>query len=205
MEYVDLYSIHWPQPNINLGKKLVMGAPIHKTWSLMEKMTERGQVKSIGLSNFNFQSIADLMTYCEVRPAVNQVECHPYLQKNDLKKFCNMFNINLTAYSPIGTAGWPYKSDEASHKILLSDPVILELGEKHGKTASQIILNWHLKNGHSCIPKTTKEERLKENIESIEFDLSVEDIEKINKLDCGLRYVDTRNIGGPFANMNVFG
>jgi len=201
LEYVDLYLIHWPTPPSTEDKKSFQKIPMHKIWEGMEKCVEEGLVRSIGISNFNTQIICDMLTYAKIQPAVNQIECHPYLQQTDFVEFCQRHNIHVTAYSPLSSPGRPVGGNEL--KNILVDPEINEIADKHGKTPAQIALAWNIQRNVIVIPKTTKLERAKENFEALEIDLTKEEIEKISKLDAGIRIFDPKNWEG-FSKATVF-
>jgi len=186
LDYVDLYLIHWPVGKVDgkTGERLVQ-VPLHKTWKALEDQVKAGRVKSIGVSNFNVQLLVDLLSYAEIKPAMNQVEVHPYLSQIDLIGFCKKNNIEITAYCPLG--GNVPGNPEFSAKTLLEEPVIKEIAQKHNKTPGQVIINWHLSRGYVVIPKTSTESRIKENFESDTFELSEEEIKKIDGLNKNVR------------------
>jgi len=164
LEYVDLYLIHWPVK----GK-------YKETWKALEKLYKEGKVRAIGVSNFNIHHLEDLLSDCEIKPAVNQVEYHPHLTQEALREFCQQQEIQLEAWSPLKKG------------ILLSDPVIVELAEKYKKTPAQIILRWDLQNGVITIPKSIKEHRIIENADLFDFQLAEEDMKKISALNINSR------------------
>ncbi|HLR15441.1 MAG TPA: aldo/keto reductase [Bacillota bacterium] len=168
LDNVDLYLIHWPTPKYD---------QYVETYKALEKLYKDGRTKSIGVCNFDIEHLERIMDECDIVPAVNQVECHPYLQQKELKQFCKEHGIMLEAYSPLmnGTK-------------VLEDPVINELAEAHGKTPAQIILRWHLQSDVIVIPKTVTPSRMKENLDVFGFELSDGDMEKIAALDRGERH-----------------
>lgn len=168
LDYVDLYLIHWPTPKYDM---------YIETYKALEKLYHDGRVKAIGVCNFEVEHLQRLMDECDIIPAVNQVECHPYLQQKELKSFCKEHNIFVEAYSPLmnGTK-------------VLEDPVIHELANKYNKTPAQIILRWHLQTGVIVIPKTVTPSRMEENMNIFDFALSDEDMNKIAELDRGERH-----------------
>lgn len=158
--YLDLYLIHWPVE----GK-------YKDTWRALEKLYNDGKIRAIGVSNFHPHHLVDLLTTANIVPMVNQVEFHPNLAQEELRKTCQEKGIQLEAWSPL-------KQGE-----LLDDPVLKEIAEKYGKTTAQVILRWDLEKGVITIPKSTKEERIKQNADIFDFQLSGEDIEKIDNLN----------------------
>lgn len=160
LDYLDLYLIHWP------GK-----TKYKETWKALEKLYKDGRVRAIGVSNFKVHHLEDLLKDAEIRPMVNQVEYHPHLTQMDLLAFCQKEGIQLEAWSPL------------KQGQLLNDPVIMEVADKYGKSAAQVILRWDLQNKVVTIPKSIKEQRIIENADIFNFELSVEDMEKINGLN----------------------
>ncbi|MCJ7842412.1 aldo/keto reductase [Lederbergia sp. NSJ-179] len=168
LDYVDLYLIHWPTPKYDMYVE---------TYKALEKLYKDGRAKAIGVCNFEIEHLQRIMDECEVVPAVNQVECHPYLQQKELKQFCKENGIYLEAYSPLmnGTK-------------VIEDPVIKEIAEQYGKTPAQVILRWHLQTDVMVIPKTVTPSRMKENLDVFDFTLTNADMEKIASLDRNERH-----------------
>lgn len=167
LDYVDLYLVHWPTP---------MYDQYVETYKALETIYKDGRAKAIGVCNFNIEHLQRLEQECSIVPTVNQVECHPYLQQQELKAYCAEKGIALQAYSPL-----------MNGKTVLEDPTIVALAEKYGKTAAQIILRWHLQSDHLIIPKTVTPIRMTENIQLFDFELTAEDIAQITALDRGER------------------
>ncbi len=163
LDYVDLYLIHWPTP---------MYDNYVESYKALEEIYKSGRAKAIGVCNFDIEHLQRIMDECEIMPAVNQVECHPYLQQKELRAFCEKNGIEVQAYSPL-----------MNGKTVLQDPVIQEIATKYGKTPAQIILRWHLQNDILIIPKTVTPSRMKENLDLFSFELSETDLDKINELD----------------------
>lgn len=165
LEYIDLYLIHWPVK----GK-------YKETWKALEKLYEDGLVKAIGVSNFQVHHLKDLLSDAKVKPMVNQVEFHPYLTQKELLSYCNEENIQLEAWSPL-----------MQGEVVRVD-VIKELAEKYGKTPAQIVLRWDLQHGVVTIPKSVKEHRIRENADVFDFELSQEDMDKLDALNKNHRF-----------------
>lgn len=163
LDYVDLYLIHWPTPKYD---------QYVETYQALEKLYKDGRTKAIGVCNFDIEHLQRVMDECEVVPAINQVECHPYLQQKELKQFCKEHGIMLEAYSPLMNGTY-----------VMENPVIKELAETHGKTPAQIILRWHLQSDVVVIPKTVTPSRMEENLNVFDFELSQADMDKIATLD----------------------
>ncbi len=160
LHYIDLYLIHWPGKN-----------KFKETWKALEKLYKDGRVRAIGVSNFHVHHLGELLKDAEVKPMVNQVEYHPHLAQKELLAFCQKEGIQLEAWSPL------------KHGQLLNDPTINEIGAKYGKSAAQVILRWDLQNNVVTIPKSIKEQRIIENSDIFDFELSLEDMEKIDSLN----------------------
>eukprot|EP00826_Nyctotherus_ovalis_P005674 TRINITY_DN1128_c0_g14_i1.p1 TRINITY_DN1128_c0_g14~~TRINITY_DN1128_c0_g14_i1.p1 ORF type:complete len:305 (-),score=88.67 TRINITY_DN1128_c0_g14_i1:883-1797(-) len=190
LDYVDLLLIHWPiGATIEETKKIVQ-TPLYQTWAEFEDCRNKGLCKHIGVSNFGVQLLLDMFSYSKIRPAVNQIELHPYLTQEDLVRFCQEQGIVVQAYSPIasmGTIDWrPFKGN------LLEDEVLKELAEKYKKTPAQIALNWGIKRNYVITPKTEKKERLGENMAAGSFVMEEADYEKIFKLNKNIRCFDLK-------------
>jgi diketogulonate reductase-like aldo/keto reductase len=147
LDYVDLYLVHWSANTMTEDKKGFKN-PMHKVWAGMEKCVEEGLTKSIGISNFNVQLICDMLAYCNIKPAVNQIELHPYLQQPELVQFCQERDIVVVGHTPLSNPARPVGS---SAGIVLDDPVIKEIADKHGKTPAQIALSWNIKRSNGII------------------------------------------------------
>ncbi|MBM7571620.1 aldo/keto reductase [Aquibacillus albus] len=160
LEYVDLYLVHWPVP----GK-------YKETWKALEEFYKEGRAKAIGVSNFLPHHLEDLMEDAEITPMANQIELHPRLTQVETREFCDKHNIVVEAWSPIAKARY------------LDDPVLQELASKHNKTAAQIIIRWDYQSGIVTIPKSVKASRQKENADIFDFELSEEDMKKIDAMD----------------------
>ncbi|MCY0869495.1 MAG: aldo/keto reductase [Firmicutes bacterium] len=165
VDYVDLYLIHWA-----VAEKFV------DTWRAFEKLLADGWVRAIGVSNFEPQHLETLMASATIKPAVNQVEFHPYLTQRSLYRFCGQHGIQMEAWSPLMRGGEP-----------LRDPVVREIAARHGKTPAQVLIRWDLEQGVVTIPKSVHKERIKENADVFDFSLDAQEVEQIAALDCGRR------------------
>jgi diketogulonate reductase-like aldo/keto reductase len=166
LSYVDLYLIHWPLPARNMYVE---------TWRAFEKLKADGLARSIGVSNFLIPHLQRLLEETEVVPAVNQIEVHPALQQKELREFCWDHDIVPEAYSPLAQGA------------VLREPVIQELAAKYGKSPAQIVLRWHIQEGHIVIPKSVTPARIRENIDVFDFQLSEEEMSLFDDLDKGER------------------
>lgn len=161
VDYIDLYLIHWPN-KLNA-----------ETWKAFEYLYESGKVKAIGVCNFKAEHIEDLKKTAKIMPMVNQVEIHPFSTKNNIIDYCKDNHIKVIAWSPI-----------ARGRVLYSD-LMINLSKKYKKSIVQIVLRWHMQKGIIPIPKSSNENRIKENIDIFDFEISVEDMIKIDELDEG--------------------
>ncbi len=160
LDYLDLYLIHWP------GKD-----KYKDTWRALEKLYKDGRVKAIGVSNFNVHHLESLLEDAEIKPMVNQVEFHPRLTQAELRDYCKKQGIQVEAWSPL------------MQGKLLDDQVLTDIAKKYNKSVAQVILRWDLQNEVITIPKSIKEHRIIENADIFDFELTAEDIEKINALN----------------------
>lgn len=165
-DYIDLLLIHQPAGNYVAG------------YRQMEKAYQEGKVKAIGLSNFNEKQIQEILDICEVKPAVLQTEVHPYSQEKELKKFLDKESIVIQAWYPLGHGD----------KALREEPIFTELGEKYGKTNSQIILRWHIQCGNIVIPGSKNPAHIKDNLDLFDFSLTDEEMAQIAAMDRKKRY-----------------
>lgn len=168
--YIDQLLIHWPCPG--LGKYL-------DTWKALEELHSQGKVKTVGVSNFTIRHLEALRERGGLLPLVNQVEMHPYFVDVELLAYCKAHAIQVEAYSPLMKGG-----------ALLQDPVILSIGEKHGRSVAQVILRYLLQLGVRVIAKSTHRERLEENISVFDFQLDEEDMVRMKALNRGERCYD---------------
>ncbi|KMY53135.1 glyoxal reductase [Bacillus sp. FJAT-27231] len=160
--YIDLYLIHWPGKDKNKYRE---------TWRALEKLYSEGAAKAIGVCNFQIHHLEELLAVCNEVPAINQIENHPYLTQEKLRAYCQEKNIVVEAWSPI------------ARNKLASEPTLNHLAKKYNKSVTQVILRWHLQNGTVVIPKSVHPERIKENSELFDFELSLEDMKNINALN----------------------
>ena len=185
-------DVDWEDPNWK-----ILSPPHHIVWENMEKLVEKGLTKSIGVSNCTIPMLFDLLAGCKIRPAINQIECHPYLQQTRVNEFHQKYGIHLESYGSIGSGHWTLREDKHKDVSVLNDPVVKEISEATGKSPAQIVLAWHIQR--KCIPlvKTTKESRLLENISAAyEVNLTAEQVKKIDDLDAGIRLYNPKFIDG---------
>ena len=147
-------------------------------WRDMEKAVRAGKVRSIGISNFESDRLEKICEAAEIRPAVNQVELHPYYQQNALKKRLEKYGTVLESWYPIGHGS----------KELIQEAVFRELGRKYGKSNVQIILRWHIQEGNIIFPKSTNPQHIKDNFNIFDFELTADEMKQIEALDNGQRF-----------------
>lgn len=165
LDYVDLYLVHWP-----------IRAKYKDTWRALEKLYADGKVRAIGVSNFQIDHLEDLLTEANVKPMVNQVELHPLLSQLELREYCKAQGIQIEAWAPLAQGH------------LLDNEVIADIAARHNKTLPQVILRWDLQNGIVTIPKSVKEERIIANADIFDFELSEDEISRINALNNNQRF-----------------
>ena len=161
----------------------------------MEKLIEKGLVRSIGVSNFNSEQIGDILAKGNIKPVTNQVESHPYLNQKKLLEFCKERGITITAYSPLGSPDRPWAKPEDPQ--LLEDPKIQEIASKYKKSAAQILIRWQIQRGVIVIPKSVTPKRIEENADDFNFTLADEEMEQINSFDCNGRLIIPMMNGKP--------
>jgi len=162
--YVDLFLIHWPLP-------ARYGGDFVQTWQVLEEAYRQGRARSIGVSNFQPRHLRRLHGEAEVIPAVNQIEAHPYLTQDDVRAFCSEHQIAVEAWSPLGRGA------------VLGEPVIQSIAARAGKTPAQVVLRWHIQRGDIVFPKSVTPDRIRENIDIFDFELSAADVEDITLLN----------------------
>lgn len=166
VDYIDLLLIHQPAGNYIAG------------YRQMEKAYKEGKVRAIGLSNFNKAQIEEILSVCEVRPAILQTEVHPYFQEQELKEFLAEEKIAIQAWYPLG------HGDVA----LLQEPVFTKLSGKYGKSPAQIILRWHTQAGNVVIPGSKNTDHIRDNFALFDFTLTAEEMDEIAAIDKNTRY-----------------
>jgi 2,5-diketo-D-gluconate reductase A len=163
-DYLDLFLIHWPLPTR-------YGGDYVSTWKTLEEFYRDGRARSIGVSNFQPHHLRRLHQETEIRPAVNQIEVHPYLTQDDVRAFCAEHQTAIESWSPI-----------AQGKVL-DDPEIVSIASRAGRTPAQVVLRWHIERGDIVFPKSVTPARIRENIDIFDFELSGEDVEAISALN----------------------
>lgn len=197
LEAVDLYLMHWPVA-LKPGTTMPEGpadfvsldeVPLSETWAAMEDLKKAGLAHHIGVSNFSASKLQALMDAGDVTPEMNQVELHPYLQQPDLLAFARQAGIPLTAYSPLGSKDRPDEMKAEDEPVLLEDPTIQDIAERHDASPAQVLISWAIHRGTAVIPKSTTPAHIRENLAAVDVDLTDEDMEAIAELDRGRRYL----------------
>ena len=183
VDQIDLLILHQPLPSA-FDKTI-------QAYRALEQLLADGRVRAIGVSNFMVDHLVALRQETEIVPAINQIEVHPYFSQPEVRQANAELGIITQAWSPIGGIT-SYRGDASTSTF--TNPVILGIAELHGKTAAQVMLRWQLQLGHSAIPKSVRPERIAENFDVFDFELSPEQMDAINALDTGVR-------GGPAPEM----
>jgi len=164
LKYLDLYLIHWPVPEIR-----------NESWQALVQLLKDGKCRSIGVSNYTIQHLTELFDKSEIGPMVNQVEFSPFLYQKQLLDYCEKNKIQLEAYSPL-TQGQK-----------LNHPRIQSIAKKHNKTPAQVLIRWSLQHNLVTIPKSVREERIRENSQVFDYNLTVEDMRILDSMDKNFR------------------
>ncbi|WAB85108.1 aldo/keto reductase [Microcella daejeonensis] len=168
LDYVDLYLIHWPSPKH--GKHV-------ESWQTLVELRETGKARSIGVSNFMQKHLEDIDAATGVAPVVNQIELHPAFQQRELRAFQEPRGTLTESWGPLGQGKYE----------LAELPGLAEIAERHGKSVQQVAIRWHLQEGLIVFPKTTKKERMVQNADVFDFELSAEELATIAAADKDLR------------------
>lgn len=163
LDYLDLYLIHQPYGDV------------FAQWRAMEAAHADGRLRAIGVSNFHPDRLLDLELHSEVVPAVNQVECHPFFQRADVQVFHDSRGVVTESWGPLAEG----------RNGLFTDPVLAEIGEAHGKSVAQVVLRWLIQRGVVVIPKTVRPERMAENLDVFDVELSDDEMARIAAMDTG--------------------
>lgn len=171
LDYLDLYLIHWP---IAKASKENWQEVNSESWRAFEELYAQGKIKAIGVSNFLPHHLEPLLATAKIQPMVNQIEFHPGMLQEEIVEFCKERNILVEAWAPF------------SNGQILKHPVLMEIAERYKKSVAQVSLRWIIQKGIVPLPKSVTPERIINNLEVFDFELSAQDVEKIDKLtDCG--------------------
>lgn len=210
LDHLDLYLIHWPvafRPGVVMPESAddllsLEAQPIAATWAAMEAAVQRGLCRHIGVSNFGMATLYALLGPARIRPAMNQVELHPYLQQSQLFAFCEAHGVHMTGFSPLGAPGLSLPLTSGPRPVLLEDATITAIAKQRGCTPAQVLLRWALQRGTAVIPKSVTPARLAENLAAAEGALAPEDMAAIEALDRSHRFIDGSlwvKEGGPYT------
>lgn len=161
LDYLDLYLIHQPYGDV------------YGAWRAMQELYKEGKIRAIGVSNFHPDRLTDLIVHNEVVPAVNQVETHPFQQQIETQQFMQENNVQIQSWGPFAEG----------KNNLFNNEVLVSIGKKYNKSVAQVVLRWLTQRGIVVIPKSVRKERMEENFNSIDFEISTEDLEAIKTLD----------------------
>jgi D-xylose reductase len=208
LDYLDLYLIHFPfalqyvppdvrypagwfhDPAAAEPKMKPARVPIADTWRAMEGLVQAGLVRNIGVCNFGVSLLRDLLSHAEIRPAVLQVEMHPFLAQQKLVRFCNHEGIAVTAFSPLGAHSYFQLGMATQDQSVLDQPPVRAAAASHHKSPAQVALRWGVERGTAVIPKTSRPERLRENLAIFDFELTAAEMSAITELDRHHRFND---------------
>lgn len=208
LDYLDLYLVHFPialefvpfetryppgwffDPDATEPAMRAAKVPLADTWAAMEELVDAGLVRRIGVCNYGVSLLRDLLAGARIPPAVLQVEMHPLLVQEKLLRFCRESGIAVTAFSPLGAPSYVPLGMATAADSLLAHPVVAGIAAAVGRTPAQVLLRWGVQRGTAVIPKTSRPERLAENLAVSDFALSGADMAAISGLDAGRRFND---------------
>lgn len=208
LDYLDSFLIHFPiaqafvpfeeryppewlyDPEAeNPGMKLSQ-VPLSDTWGAMEELVHQGLVKRIGVCNYNSGLLHDLMSYASIKPAELQIESHPYLSQEPLIRLAKNYGMAVTAFSPFGALSYVELDMAGADESVLTQEIITQSANKYNKTPAQVVLRWGIQRGCSVITKTTKTERLQENLDVFDFALTDDEMKAVSALNKNRRFND---------------
>ncbi|MGK7889579.1 MAG: aldo/keto reductase [Leptolyngbyaceae cyanobacterium] len=198
LDYLYLYLIHWPVC-IKKGEGFPLNAdklvsleevPIATTWAAMETLVDQGQCRHIGVSNFSQAKVAALLQSARIKPEMNQVERHPYLQQPELLEFCQSNGVHVTAYSPLGSPDRPAGLKAEDEPVLMEDEAIATIAQHHNCSPAQVLISWAIHCGIAVIPKSVNPVRIAQNLAAADVALTEADLKVIKGCDRARRYVD---------------
>ncbi len=198
VDYLDLYLIHWPvvlKQGVGLPEKAedfrpLEEVPLASTWKAMEECLAEGLCKHLGVSNFSQKKLANLLESGSLKPEVNQVESHPYLQQKELLEYCQRENVLFCAYSPLGSGDRPAFLKKKEEPNLMEHPLLKQIAGQQGISPAQVLLSWGLNRGTIVIPKSVNPVHMQKNFEAVEVELNHQEMEALAELDIHYRFVD---------------
>jgi len=208
LDYLDLYMIHFPislkfvpfeeryppewfnDPSSPDPKMIPSKIPLSDTWRAMELLKESGLVKHIGVCNYSSGLLHDLMNYCKIKPEVLQIESHPYLTQEKLIKLAQNYDLEVTAFSPLGSISYEELGGAKEEESLIRNETIMSIAKELDITPAQLILSWALNRGTSLVVKSIDESRMKENLDVMNIKLEKATLDEISQLNINKRYND---------------
>ena len=208
LDYLDLYLVHFPislkyvdfeeryppewihDPHAAEPRMERDRVPLSDTWGAMEELVNSGLVKQIGICNYNSALLHDLMNYASTPPAMLQIESHPYLTQEALLRTAASYDIPVTAFSPLGALSYLSLDMAENSESVLTQPAVLATAERSGRTPAQVVLRWAIQRGTAIIPKTSRPERLQENLALFDFSLEEAEMKAISALNRNRRFND---------------
>lgn len=216
LSYLDLYLIHWPVaqkkdvifPESPEDFDTLDEVPISETWKGMLSAKKNGLTQHVGVSNFSSSKLSKLVEeFPENYPELNQVELHPYLQQEELFRFCGKHHILLTGYSPLGSGDRHSSNRRENEPVLLDDAALKNIATQHNASVAQVLIAWHLERGTVVIPKSVNSGRIKENFHAQNIQLSDSEMNQINDLERSFRFIDGSfwtMEGSPYSMNNLW-
>jgi len=208
VDYLDLYLVHFPialkyvpigeryppewifNPDDDNPEMVVDPVPLSETWRAMEALVQAGLVRNIGVCNYNSALLHDLMAYASIKPAMLQIESHPYLTQARLVRLAQSYELAVTAFSPLGAGSYVELEMASQQESVLGQSVVLDIARRVQRTPAQVVLRWGVQRGTAVIPKTSRVERLSENLAIFDFELSDDDMVAISELNRNRRFND---------------
>eukprot|EP00929_Paragymnodinium_shiwhaense_P014771 TRINITY_DN122732_c0_g1_i1.p1 TRINITY_DN122732_c0_g1~~TRINITY_DN122732_c0_g1_i1.p1 ORF type:complete len:715 (+),score=198.73 TRINITY_DN122732_c0_g1_i1:75-2219(+) len=208
LDYLDLYLVHFPiamkfvpfetryppewihDPSSPTPRMEEDAVPFRETWEAMEELVREGLVKNIGVANMGAAMLRDVLSYAKIKPAVLQVELHPYNTQETLLRFCRQKGVAVTGFSNLGAASYVEIGGATAQDSCLQEPVVTKIAAAHGKTPAQVVLRWAIQRGTAIVPKTASTKRLAENRDLFDFALTPSQMEEISALNKNRRFND---------------
>jgi D-xylose reductase len=208
LDYFDLYLVHFPialsyvdfndryppewlfDPAAENPGMQLDAVPLSETWGAMEQLVQNGLARQIGVCNYSASLLHDLMSYARIKPAMLQIESHPYLTQEALLRTAQQYNIAVTAFSPLGALSYVSIDMASANDSVLTEPVVVAAAQRAGVTAAQVVLRWGIQRGTAVIPKTSNPQRLAENLALSQFSLEDDEMAAISALNQNRRFND---------------
>lgn len=208
LDYFDLYLVHFPialsyvdfndryppewlfDPAAENPGMQLDAVPLSETWGAMEQLVQNGLARQIGVCNYSASLLHDLMSYARIKPAMLQIESHPYMTQEALLRTAQQYNIAVTAFSPLGALSYVSIDMASANDSVLTEPVVVAAAQRAGVTAAQVVLRWGIQRGTAVIPKTSNPQRLAENLALSQFSLEDDEMAAISALNQNRRFND---------------